>query len=368
MKLKYLLLASLLFLTVGQAQIKQRFPSAVRYIAGYYINSQPYHPTLEAALNNVKAYATADSPYVFWLMGDTLRIADWDSVFTGSGLTMKDSIDQYYVSSGKIKWAGFGFGGGSGTSTTIVRPNQTTVHYNYPAWDQFSASFPYWQRDLGKALDSIDQHIYDLIVYTKDPLYIENDTLKIDTTGFGSTASSGWNPDTTRVMMVDRAQNVTAVKTWLSGFILGTGSYIQMPSTNNSSSTARILWGYNNGLYYNGSGADSSKIVMIDVNADTTRDVAFISYYDLNQALKDTLTNKQQKVVTSGEAWFANQDTSKTIAVAGLDTSGVVVVTPISTHGVDEVLSIVLGNNTFDVRRPASGRANLKFNWIWIKP
>lgn len=109
--LKAIIVGLILFLAIPiQAQIYQKFPTNVRYIAGGYNDKRPFFKTLEAALNDVKPYATASNPYTFWIASDTLWIADWDSVFTSSGLTIKDSINIYYVNTGKITWMPYQMG------------------------------------------------------------------------------------------------------------------------------------------------------------------------------------------------------------------------------------------------------------------
>lgn len=98
--LKSLLLAAILIYSpITDAQVGQKFPKNVRYIGGGYNNERPFFKTLEAALNDVKAYATVSNPYAFWISSDTTWITDWS--------TMKDSINDYYIASGKIMWLPF---------------------------------------------------------------------------------------------------------------------------------------------------------------------------------------------------------------------------------------------------------------------
>jgi len=104
-RLKYYVVAALLLVGGATAQIGQKHPTNVRYIGGNYNDARPYFSTLNAALNDVKPYATISNPYTFYIASDTIYIADWDSVYN-NGTNMQDSISTYY--NNKIKWAGFG--------------------------------------------------------------------------------------------------------------------------------------------------------------------------------------------------------------------------------------------------------------------
>lgn len=161
MNLKTILLSTLLFtgMVLGQTW-STRYPANVRYIAGGYSDSRPYFSTLNAALNDVKPYATSDNPYVFWLMSDTLQIADWDSVYN-DGLSMSDSIYTHYVSAGKIKWAGFDIDtskGGRGGSSVLNLESMaaTTPYFNIARWDSSGLALSAWQEQLTTALLKID--------------------------------------------------------------------------------------------------------------------------------------------------------------------------------------------------------------------
>ena len=283
---------TLLFIVPTQAQIYQKFPTNIRYIGGGFNNVRPFFKTLETALNDVKAVATVSNPYGFWIASDTLWIADWDSVFTASGLTMKDSIDVYYVSTGKIKWMPFGFGGtgGSGGTSTIIVQDDITLHYDWPTWDQTNLALPLWQRNEGVAMDSADEEVWRLIVYTETPLYIENDTLKIDTTGLqGADGAAGWQPDTTTVVRTTGNQSIAGNKT-LTGVSSVTGT-LQLPATDVTPSTARALWGSATRLYYSGSGAvdDTSEVVFIDYDTRYAEQDTFIVWGNLSSDVQDSI-------------------------------------------------------------------------------
>jgi hypothetical protein len=300
-KMKFLnisLLFILLLVTNIEAQV-YRSPAYVRFIANGYINQTPYFNTLEQALNNVKSTADVSSPFVFWVAGDTIRIPDWDSVFTESGLTMKDSIDIYYVATGKIKWAGFGFGGTGGTGgASIIQQDATTLHYDWASWDQDNIALPLWQRLEGQKADSIDEEVWRLIVYTKLPLYIENDTLKIDTTGFGG-GSAPLSIDTLTFLRTTGDQIFTGTKTnggtlRNSGTVDFSGSgNIQLPSINGATGQPRRIWGSNDNIFYSGAGAigDTTSVAMVDTDTDELRDQV-VGWNALTTALQIIIDNK----------------------------------------------------------------------------
>ena len=205
---KKILLIVAIATTIASAQAL-RFPTNVRFIAGGYINKSPYFNNLNSALNDVKAFATSSNPYTFWVDGDTSFISDWDSVYNG-GQSMKDSIDTYYVSLGIIKWAGFGFGGtGSGGVSWLV-PDTHTMYYDFPTYIPGAHGAAY---DSAYVKDTaIDNEIHNLIVYTGKYLYIQNDTLRVDTAGLalsmGITAGS-ITADTANFVGTDTLVNVS---------------------------------------------------------------------------------------------------------------------------------------------------------------
>jgi len=203
--IKYALIALFLASGVVSAQAL-RFPKNVRYIGAGYENKAPYFSTLNAALNNVKAFATPANPYIFWLASDSIYVSDWDSVYNNA-VTMSDSINIYYVNEGSIKWGGLY----TNLPSTIPTQTETTLHYDLPKWDPLVAEG--WMDKLNTALDTVDQQIYSLIVYASRFLYIENDTLKIDTLTLASslgittnTVSGGidsiYSTDTVRTITV----------------------------------------------------------------------------------------------------------------------------------------------------------------------
>ena len=359
---------TLLFIVPTQAQIYQKFPTNIRYIGGGFNNVRPFFKTLETALNDVKAVATVSNPYGFWIASDTLWIADWDSVFTASGLTMKDSIDVYYVSTGKIKWMPFGFGGtgGSGGTSTIIVQDDITLHYDWPTWDQTNLALPLWQRNEGVAMDSADEEVWRLIVYTETPLYIENDTLKIDTTGLqGADGAAGWQPDTTTVVRTTGNQSIAGNKT-LTGVSSVTGT-LQLPATDVTPSTARALWGSATRLYYSGSGAvdDTSEVVFIDYDTRFAEQDTFIVWANISKEVKDSIS-------IGGIATFTATDTTDTISVSGITTNSIVLATPIyaliaDTVNINDILYVITASDKIYIKRKTAGTSGLKYSWVWIR-
>jgi hypothetical protein len=357
------------FTTVTEAQIYQKFPTNVRYIGGGYNNVRPFFKTLEAALNDVKPLATSSNPYVFWLASDSLWVSDWDSVFTESGLTMKDSVDIYYVAEGKIKWMPFSTGGDGGA--TVSAPDDITLHYYWPTWDQTNMALQLWQRMIGTALDSVDEEVFRLIVYTADPLYIENDTLKLDVSGLGGT--TGWDPDTTTVVRTTGNQTIAGDKT-LSGTTTSTGTIafsgsgnIQLPALNGSVGTPRRLWGTTTNIYYSGSGSadDSTEVVLIDFDTKYAVQDTFITPGNLALEAKEYF-------VKGGTATFSGAYSSMNIVVSGISSTSYIVATPIQSDSSTAVsalddIRVIPYNGGFYLKRQLGGTSNLKVNWAWIK-
>ena len=358
---KYWLLAALMAFSVVDisAQLKLQYPKNVRFLAGGFQDKRPEFKTLEAALNDVKALATSENPYGFWVAGDTLWIADWDSVFTESGLTMKDSIDIYYVNEGKIKWMPFGFGGTGGGTTTIISQDTVTYHYEYPNWYQDNTALPVWQRQSGVALDSVDQHIFDLIVYTEDPLYIENDTLKIDTTGFAGTGG-GWDPypDTTTVVRTTGDQTIAGVKTFTTGLEFTGAGYLRL-GVDYPPAASRIFWVDGTTLTYS-DGSEQFTFPLIN-DADTLVLNNFIGWWDLTSEVQDSIPK-------SGTVTFSGTDTVVYITTG--DSTDIIIVTPLYSDttivitAIDAQLFVIPIETGFVVKRPAAGSADLKVAWI----
>lgn len=348
------LFAGLLMFGSADAQ-KLQFPTKVRFIAGGYVNKAPYFSTLEAALNDVLPVASASDPYVFWVESDTIRIADWDSVFTSSGLTMKDSIDFHYVATGKIKWGGFGFGGGGsiGEGGFVPLQDTETEHYGYPNWDQTNTSFSLWLRQQGKALDSIDQHIFDLIVYLEENgcMSIVNDTLVIDYDCLGDSigaASSPWpsNLDTTRFIVTDIARTMAALLTNSVGFTVSSNGYIQH-GVNNSTSKPRVIWVTGSKFHASLTGSDDENL-------------AFESWVEDTYVPLSHLTDPDYQGIAS----FTTTATTCTVTVAGLAAGDVVQVTPLgATYNVNDILFVTVESGQFIVTRNAGGTSGLSFNW-----
>lgn len=366
--LKYFILSALILISAADifGQLATRYPTNVRYIGGGYIDKRPQFSTLEAALNDVIDYATVNNPYVFWVSSDTIQIADWDSVFTESGLTMKDSIDVYYVAEGKIKWAGFGFGGeGGGGSAVIPSQTQTTTHYSYPNWDKDNSALALWIRYLAQTTDSIDQHIWDLIVYTDSTyLYIENDTLKIRTstiTALVNTIAS--RPDTTIIAYKTLSQVISGDWEFDGDVTIDAGS-IRINTPNNRVGVSRILWSASNNLYWSHSGAagDSGQVAMLNTTgtyAGELRNSNTVGWLNLTDAAKDSFA-------VAGTDTFTTTATTDTITVTGMSTTSYVVVTPQgSTYNVNDILFATPISNKLVVKRNAGGTSGLKYAWIW---
>jgi hypothetical protein len=292
--LKYLALIGLLLIgfTNTDAQLKIRFATNVRYIAGGYIDQRPLFNTLEKALNDVLPYATVNNPYVFWVDSDTIQIADWDSVFTGSGLTMKDSIDIYYVTEGKIKWGGFGFGGTGGGSTVIPSQTQTTTHYDYPNWDKDNGALASWLRLLAQAVDSVDQHIWELIVYTDSVfLYIEDDTLKLRTSAITALIDSiAGRPDTTIIAYKTIAQTISGNWSITGDMAIGTNGSFRIPDANYNTGISRILWSNGGNIYFSGSGVagDTSQLAEVTTTTGLLRNTV-VGYGQIVTAVYDSI-------------------------------------------------------------------------------
>ncbi len=364
--LKYFILSALILISAADifGQLATRYPTNVRYIGGGYIDKRPQFSTLEAALNDVIAYATINNPYVFWVASDTIQIADWDSVFTESGLTMKDSIDVYYVAEGKIKWGGFG-GTGGGGGTVIPTQSQTTTHYSYPNWDQSNAALSAWLRYLAQGIDSIDQHIWDLIVYTDSAyLYIENDTLKLRTTTITALINSiSGRPDTT--IIAYNAQNEVITGDWeFDGDITIDAGSIRLPAANNRTGVSRILWGASNNLYWSHSGAagDSGQVAMLNTSgtyAGQLRNSNTVGWLNLTDGVKDSFA-------VAGTDTFTTTATVDTITITGMSATSYVTVTPQgNTYNVNDILFAKPETNRLIVTRNAAGTSGLKYAWIW---
>lgn len=293
--LKYIALA-VVFLFAGEAsaQLKIGYPTDVRFIAGGYKAKRPQYPLLLSALNDVKAYATSERPYTFWLDSDTVNIADWDSVYQTGGLAMNDSIDVHYVATGKIKWGGFGTGGtGGGGSTVIVPMTGTTTHYSLNTWSGQSG-LGTWQTQDGVNMDSIDLKLWELIVYTDSVyLYVENDTLKIRASSITAlVTASGTRPDTT--IIAYKAVNETITGDWIinGDMTINTGS-IRLSDGNNRTATSRVIWSATNKPFWSGSGAvgDSSEIVMVNTATGVLSIDSLITWFNLNEAVRDSINN-----------------------------------------------------------------------------
>lgn len=358
MKFKWLVLGLFFLVSIpAQAQLYIQFPTNVRFLGGNFNNSRPYFKTLDAALNDVKTLASSENPYTFWVSSDTVFIADWDSTYSGSTLSIKDSIDQYYVATGKIKWAGFGFGGSGGGTVSIVSPDDTTLHYGWKTWNQDNTALPQWQRDIGQTLDSADYEVWRLIIYLSQDsiLYIENDTLKVNYSKLGPfldgyiTASVPYESD---IVKSDSDKTLSADYTLTGTLSASSGGYMKQ-GTANTTHESRVFWSDGDSLYY-----------MID-DTDTLT-LAMRNWTHSNfQSLSDTLKH--------GISSFATTDSIKFVTVMGAGTNDGYIVTPIlsdSTVYIGEIssLAIVPKVNGFTVKRdPTHVISGMSFAWIRLK-
>lgn len=284
-------MALILFSGVAEAQLYMKHPTDVRYIGGNMTNKRPYYKGLNASLNDVKALATSERPYVFWVVSDTVNVFDWDSVYN-QGLSMRDSIQVHYVAEGKIKWGGFmiaGTGGGSGGTDIHAPPSGTTTHYSLWTWSGQSG-LDTWQSRLGLNADSIDLKLWELIVYTDSVyLYVENDTLKMRTSTITALIDHE-RPDTTIILYETSDATITGNWTIDGNLTIGTGS-LRLPAANNNGGTSRVIWSSSNTPYWSGSGAigDTSKVVLQDIDTGLLNLDSLITWNNLNQAVKDSV-------------------------------------------------------------------------------
>jgi len=291
-KLKYAIFAALILFalpTETTAQFFGKYPTNVRYLAGGLNNKRPYFKHLNAILNDVKALATSDNPYVFWLLSDSLQVADWDSVYN-EGLSMIDSINNHYVAEGKIKWGGFGTGGSGGGVTSLTPPDGLTTHYDLWKWTQSNLTSFYTRISLNQ--DSIDLKLWELIVYTDSTyLYIENDTLKLRTASINSLLDHD-RPDTTLTVYLAEDNTLSGDNTF-SGDNNVTGS-LRIPDGNNDTGVSRVFWSATNKPYYSGSGAagDSSEFLLISTDDGGLRNDSLITWWNLNSTVRDSMQNQ----------------------------------------------------------------------------
>lgn len=351
-KLIKLISILLLISTPLLGQIATRNPSNVRYIGGGYINKTPFFNNLRSALNSVKTSATSSNPYVFWVMSDTTQIYDWDSTYVGASMSIKDSIDTYYVSLGKIKWAGFGI---ASTSVVILPPDSGTIHYTLPIHSPIIPIYS-WQDSLNIAMKILDDIIYSLITYTNGVLlHIEDDTLKIRMEVLiDSLRSLGtWVKQTPDTIKYDPSQFVrtdadsetdTTVITKIEGWLrMGIKSKLSIPmKTSKSDSTVRGLSGDSAGVYYNPLGTPTSnRALMFQDEADS---------------------------LVSGKESFTTTAQTDTVSAIGIQANDIVIVTAIdSVLTANDMLSVKIITNKFVVQRLAGGVSGLSYNYIWKK-
>jgi hypothetical protein len=327
MKFKFLIAG--LLLSIGTMFGQNNYPANVRYIAGGYSDSRPFFSSLNAALNDVKPYATADNPYTFWLMSDTLNIADWDSVYN-EGATMSDSVYADYVFTGKIKWAGFNIAvskGGVGGSSVLNYGSMasTTDEYEFARWDSSGLTLSEWQIQLTQTLLKIDSLIKARTLFSKvepgyftisgDSLYLVLSTHIFDpdsfyTDSFDSTTYLRTSGDQIHVDdLTFRDGNVS-----FEGTGPVAGATMQLPST--PSSLPRSIWGDGTWLYVKQSGT-TYKIALLDSLKGTLFSTGLVEYEDLVVAVKDSIQNSwltgsniedDSTAVSSGDFYFRASD------------------------------------------------------------
>lgn len=364
--LKYIFLGvALFFLTPTDTfgQLFTRHPTNVRYIGGGFNDKRPYFNTLEAALNDVKSYATAQNPYAFFVASDTIQIADWDSVFTESGLTMKDSIDVYYVAEGKIKWFGFGQGGGGTGITSLTAPANQTTYYNLWTWTGQTGLSTFYNR-LAENQDSIDLKLWELIIYTDSvTCYIENDTLKVRESWVTALiAAEGTRPDTTIIAYKTIAQVISGNWEFDGDITIDAGS-LRLPSANNNTGVSRVIWSSGNIPYWSGSGAvgDTSIIALLNPSTGTFRRDSVVAWPDLQDEVQDSFA-------VAFTDTFTTTLTADTVTVSGLTASDVIAVGGMgSTYNANDILFVQPGTGQFIVTRNAAGTSGLKYWWIWTR-
>lgn len=323
MKLKYILLASLMLLGTVMAQSwNTRYPANVRYIAGGYTNSRPFFSTLNAALNDVKPYATADNPYVFWLDSDTLQIADWDSIYN-EGLAMRDSVYQYYVATGKIKWAGFDidttYGGRGGTSVkNIGSPSTQTSNYSFWRWDSAGLPLADWQQRIAQNWIRNDSLINARTLFSQvDPIYFSTsgDTLYIDLPAHIFDIDSFYSVfDTTTYIRTTGSQSRTGTLTISAGGVITFGAAagpldagkLILPAY--ASTTPRAIWADGTYIFYRTGGKDLAAAVIDTTGQDHLEMSDIVTWDNLNDALIDSIIYliKQPHIFLEDAAYTPN--------------------------------------------------------------
>jgi len=282
-KSRFLLLIILIISSLSLfAQVKVRYPTNVRYIAGNYLNQSPYYNNLLSALNNVKASATLTNPYVFQIDSDTLYISDWDSVYQSGGLSMIDSIEQHYV--GKIKFSGV-YGADSlfsiqdtsnfvsKTTTQVVSGTKwnTGPHYFKSGYKQYANS-----EVVGGSV--LDFQTAAALKFTSGYLFLpqnaypddgnihmdltSGDLISYGTGNNDTLASQRWtranyHPIDTGIVKTTTNQNVFGNKT-LYGTLAITGTSGRFVLGDRTPTTTRELSANTNGIYfYNGASVDT---------------------------------------------------------------------------------------------------------------
>ena len=302
MNIKTILLSVLILagIAVGQNRNVQ-YPANVRYIAGGYSDARPFFSTLNAALNDVKPYATSDNPYVLWLNSDTLQIADWDSVYN-DGLSMSDSIYIHYVSAGKIKWAGFDIDtskGGRGGSSVLNLESMaaTTPYFDLARWDSSGLALSIWQQQLTAALLKIDSILNDRTLFSNvSPTYfsISGDSLIFTMPIHIFEPDSFYTDDfdSTTYARTTGNQDIDGTKTFRGTLAFGPaagplpGGELLLPSV--PSDNPRAIWSDGPWLYYR-TGGKTLQVAVIDSTAGQLEEDDIVGWDNLNDALIDSI-------------------------------------------------------------------------------
>ena len=324
MKLKLLILGALLTIApFVSAQWTERHPTNVRYIAGNYTEATPFFNTLVGALNDVKTYATSNDPYVFWIMSDTLQIADWDSIYN-NGAEMADSIYTDYVLTGKIKWAGFPIdtsmgGSGTGSGTGEIDPVENTDTYSFWRGDSSSRNPSAWAERMSRNWMTLDSILTaDIVIrfIDTDDLRVSGDTLYLgpvaDPGGPAGIGTAGFTTelytthiDSTTYLRTTIDQDIDGIKTFHTEINFADSGGIML-GTDPFAGKARWLFASTASLYYRSSGT-VYEVALKDSATDALVGTT-VGYEDLSAAAQDSISGW-----SFGTMGFA--DSSETIAI-----------------------------------------------------
>ena len=323
MKIKLLILGAMILLApIVNAQLQQRHPTDVRYIAGNYTANAPFFPLLGQALNDVKAYATSNRPYTFWIMSDTVNVADWDSVYNTGGVDMADSVYTYYVLTGKIKWAGFPIdtslgGSGTGSGTGEIDPIINTDNYSFWRGDSSARNPSQWAERMSRNWMTLDSILTaDIVIrfVDTDDLNVSGDTLYLGPVA-GAPAGIGTanfttelydtHIDSTTYLRTTTDQDIDGIKTYHTEINFADSGGIKL-GTDPNTGESRWLFGSTGALYYRASGT-VYEVGLIDSTTAIPKKTS-VDWSSLAAAVKDSISGWSY-----GTMGFA--DSSVTIAM-----------------------------------------------------